>query len=122
MSNKVSATKSLASNKQYVLAQVDKRHGKYHFQVACPEINRDYGLSFNASGGAPALDNMLNAISHVPSLTGSGKPYMPCQIRARNGYVLHVQVKGPEINREYGVAVDLDVDQFAWEQVKGLQS
>jgi hypothetical protein len=46
---------------------------------------------------------------NVKSLAGTDKVYVEVQGRVRNG-LLHIQGRGPEGNRLYGVAVDLPID------------
>lgn len=104
--------KSLASDKTYLMAQLRRKAGRAHFQVLhATEVNRSYGLAFGVplSDGnnedAMATIEKLN-IQPVASLAKTNRVYYPVQVVSYGDGVLHVQSRGPAVNRPYGVAVD----------------
>ena len=59
------------------------------------------------------------------SLAGTGKRYVKVQGRLRGDADLHIQGAGPEVNRSYGVAVDIPksvLSEGLWDWLKGLDT
>lgn len=117
----MSTVQSYASGKMYLLAQMREYGDGIHFQLSGPEINRKYGFAFTTQGhsGASLLLEMAKKVQAVPSLANTGENYFPCQIRPYPEK-LHVQAKGPAVNRDYGVAVNLNVSPEILETLRGL--
>ena len=44
------------------------------------------------------------------------------QMRCKEGYRVHVQIKGPEGNRSYGFAADYEIDPIIWNALKSIEA
>lgn len=116
------------TGKAYIAAQVREKGGRAHFQVSCPTVNRSYGWAFDLplDGFSPLTALKLSGASLVPSLAGTGRMYLPVQIRPYPGGVLHVQAGSeaaigacPE-RRAYGVATNIPAPSEVLAQAASL--
>jgi hypothetical protein len=121
------------SNKLYVAMQVRTYdEGIVRVQVpGYPTLNRKYGATFTIEDAdlaaylsSPASEEEVEevedseeaSVTEVASLAGSSKLYVQLQARATGPATIHVQGRGPEGNRDYGISTDIEVspDFAAW--------
>ena len=103
-------TKSLATDRTYVLLQGRVRKGVLHIQGSGTEVNRPYGVADNITIGLSTKDWLEKLPEDLVSLAGTGMKYFPVQAVINDGRI-HVQVKGsPGCNRGYGLAFDVKID------------
>jgi len=104
--------KSLAeSGKDYIVIQGRIRDGKLHIQGKGPYINRDYGVATNI----PVADHFIKFMeSCTHSLTSlvTDRAYVPMQFRVYPDNWIHIQIKGPQHNRNYGAVLDVKSDDL----------
>lgn len=100
------------SNVNYVVLQARNSDGTFHIQGKGVETNRNYGVAENIEAEdfpedfvdwTDTLDIIYN------SLAGTDKKYFRLQAKITNNY-LHIQVPGPEWNRNYGLSFEVSSD------------
>lgn len=102
-------TPSLAG-RAYVAMQGAVRYGRFHVQGKGPEANRSYGISADLPVDYTLLSWLQDLNAALPSLAGSERKYFPIQ-GVVNGDTIHIQIAGPELNRDYGAVIDISKDQ-----------
>ena len=102
-------TKSLATDRNYVVFQASLRDYSLHIQGEGIEVNRPYGVAENFSIETPEYFQALNPIAL--SLAGTKKEYFRLQ-GVVNGETVHFQIKDGEDNREYGKVLDIPVSKI----------
>ena len=116
--------KSMAgSETKYVALQARvTKSGKLHFQGIGKEVNRPYGVSFTLKENLGfALKENLDSFNYLQTLkteylskhSGSSKLYFPIQATFyENGTLIHFQITGPKLNRDYGASFSIPTEEF----------
>ena len=119
MSNNTYCRSLAGTGKRYVSAQATVIQYPFplvHVQIAGQHGNRSYGFAVNL--GDPDLFAYVKAELDIASrtlssLAGTGKRYIPCQLRIWDKTRVNVQIAGHEGNREYGNAAKI-ANAEAW--------
>ena len=99
--------KSLAgTGRQYVRMQARVKEGKLHIQGKGTVINRPYGIALDVTLHESILKWFEKQEHTEKSLANTDAMYVPIQAKPLSENVVHIQVKGSEFNREYGLAID----------------
>lgn len=102
------------SSKNYVVLQARNSNGTFHIQGKGKDINRDYGVAENISADKFPQDfsEWSDSLDHIyPSLAGTDRKYFRLQAKVIGEY-LHIQVPGPESNRNYGMAFEISSEDL----------
>lgn len=97
------------SNKMYAVLQARNSGETFHIQGKGQKVNRDYGVAENidAENLPESFVDWADTLDHIfESLAGTGKKYFRLQAKIV-GNSLHVQIPGPENNRNYGMAFEI---------------
>lgn len=119
MSNNTYCRSLANTGKRYVSAQatvIRYPFPQVHIQIAGQRGNRSYGFAVNL--GDPELFAYVKAELDIASrtlssLAGTGKQYIPCQLRIWDETRVNVQIAGHEGNRGYGNAAKI-ANAEAW--------
>jgi hypothetical protein len=99
-------TKSLATDRNYVVFQASLRDNKLHIQGEGVSVNRPYGVAEDFPVNNPEYFQALKPTAL--SLAGTKKEYFRLQ-GVVNGDKVHFQIKDGKDNRDYGKVLDIAV-------------
>jgi len=102
-------TKSLATDRNYVVFQASLRNNSLHIQGEGVEVNRPYGVAENFQIEDPKYFQDLTPVAL--SLAGTKKEYFRLQ-GVVNGDTVHFQIKNGQDNRDYGKVIDIPVEKI----------
>lgn len=111
------------TGKRYLLAQVRERDGKMHVQLLAPGMagcNRLYGMSFDVGLSATAEQAIAGSLVKAKSQAGTSPIYALAQVNVRPTDILHFQVLGSEVNREYGASFNVGVSTEIADSIASL--
>jgi len=99
------------SNKNYVVLQARLSDDYFHIQGKGKEVNRNYGVAEDISAENFGADiDWTDSLDHInSSLAGTDRKYFRFQAKIA-GTNLHIQIPGPELNRNYGLSMNIPVE------------
>ena len=95
------------TGKRYIDLQARMKNGRLHIQGLDGGHNRDYGVAVDIDVPEAFAKWSAGQPHTLKSAAGTGATYLPIRARIYPGDVVHVQVAGSKLNRNYGSVLNV---------------